>query len=81
MFFLEYSIILEYSFFLHQQDIQDPVGVAAEQYKSSGMSARIRKALTELIPQYNPQYEVRAEMRELIVKVISEYLICKPFNC
>ena len=81
MFFLEYSIILEYSFFLHQQNIHDPVAVAAEQYKSSGMSAGIRKALTELIPQYNPQDEARAEMRELIVKVISEHLICKPFSC
>ena len=45
------------------------------------MSARIRKALTKLIPQYNPQDEVRTEMRELIVKVISEHLICKPFSC
>ena len=78
--FLEYSLILEYSFFLHQQNTQDPVAAAVEQYKSSGMPARIRKALTKLIPQYNPQDKARAGMRELIMNVISKHLICKPFS-
>ena len=74
---VECSIILEHSFFLYQQNIQDPVATAAKQYKSCGISTRVTKALTELIPQYNPQEEAREKMENLIMNVISQHLICE----
>ena len=50
---------------------EHPLRVVAEQYKASETSTTVRKALAELIPQYNPQNETRAEMRELIMNMIS----------
>ena len=79
--FPEYSIILEHSFFLHQQHAQDPVAFSAAQYKSSGTAARVGKALPALLSQYDPKVEAREKMEELIMNMISEHLICKSYSC
>ena len=75
--FVDFTLILEHSFFLQQQQIQNPLEVAAEQYTSYGTSTRVAKALKELYPQYKPQDEQKEKMVELIVNLISEHIICK----
>ena len=79
--FPECSIILEHSFFLHQQHVQDSAVVSAEQYRSSGTAARASKALPELISQYDPKWKAMEKMEELIMHMISEHLICKLYSC
>ena len=79
--FPECSIILEHSYFLHQQNVQDPVAVSAKQYQSSGTATRLSKALPEFLSQYNPKRETREKLEELIMGMISEHLICKSYSC
>lgn len=79
--FPECSIILEHSFFLPQQHVQDPTAVSAEQYRSSGTAVRVSKALPELLSQYDPKKKAMAKMEELIMHMISEHLICKLYSC
>ena len=81
LIFADSTLILEHSFFLHQQNVQDPIATAAEAYKSSGMSARVAKALTEIFPQFNPHEKEREKMCELIMNVISQHVIGKPQKC
>ena len=76
--FVDFALILEHSFFLHQQQVQNPIETAAEEYTSSGTSARVAKALTELYPQYKPQDEEKENMVELIMDLISKHIICEP---
>ena len=77
--FVAFTLILEHSFFLQQQQVQNPLETAAEQYSLSGASVRVAKALKELYYQYKPQDEEKEEMVELIMNLISEHLICKLF--
>ena len=74
---VDFILILEHSFFLQQQQVQNPLETAAGQYTSSGASARVSKALKELYPQYKPQDEEKEKMVELIMNLISEHIICK----
>jgi len=69
-----YALVLEHSFFLHQQNIQDPVATAAELYNSSGVSAKVAIALTEFNPQHMPEW---GEMLEFIMNLTSEHIISK----
>jgi len=69
------ALILEHSFFLHWQRIQNPLATAAKQYKSSGVSAKVAKALLAFYPQYEPKEEDK--MSELIMNLISEHIISK----
>lgn len=46
-------LILEHSFHLFQQDIPRPFLTAAQQYKASSIPAKIRKALVEVVKQYD----------------------------
>ena len=78
--FLDFILILEHSYFLHQQEVQNPIETAAKQYSSSGISARVAKALTKLYPQYKPQKEECEKMTQLIIELISEHIICKPYD-
>ena len=75
--FVDFTLILEHSFFLQQQKIQNPLEIAVEQYTLSGTSARVAKALKELYPQYTPQDEKKEKMVELIMNLVSEHIICK----
>ena len=77
--FVDFALILEHSFFLHQQQVQNPIETATEQYTSSGTSARDAKALKELYPQYKPQDEEKEKMVELVVDLISKHIICKSY--
>ena len=76
--FVEFTLILEHSFFLQQQQVQNPLETAAKQYTLSGTSTRVAKALKELYPQYKPQAREKKRMVELILNLISEHIICKP---
>ena len=76
--FVDFALILEHSYFLHQKMVQSPIEAAAKQYTSSGTSARVAKALTKLYPQYKPQEEEQENMTQLIMYLISEHIICKP---
>ena len=76
--FIDFVLILEHSFFLHQQKVQNAIETAAEQYTSSGISARVAKALTKFYPQYEPQ--AKEKMSQLILNLISEHIICKPLQ-
>jgi len=71
------ALILEHSFFLHQQKIQNPIATAAEEYESSGVSAKVVKALPKFYAQYKPQEEKGKEMSQLLVNLISEHIISK----
>ena len=75
--FVDFTLILEHSFFLQQQQLQNPLEMAAEQYILSGTSARVAKALKELYPQFKPQDEEKEKMVELIMNLISKHIICK----
>ena len=75
--YIDFTLILEHSFFLQQQQVQNPFKTAAEQYTLSGISARVVKALKELCPLYKPQNEEKEKMVELIMNPISEHIICK----
>ena len=77
---VDFALILEHSFFLHQQQVQNPIETAAEKYTLSGTSARVSKALTELYPQYKPQDDKKEDMLELIMSFISEHIICKLYD-
>ena len=68
---------MEHSYFLYQQNVQDPLVTAAEQYVSSGVSAQVSKALAMFYPKYKPQKKDQNEMLELIMNLISEHIICK----
>ena len=74
LLFVGCALILEHSFFLHQQKIQNPLATAAKQYQSSGVSAQFSKALTMFYPKYKPWKE---ETSQLIMNLISEHIICK----
>ena len=76
--FIDFALILEHSYFLHQQEVQNPIEAAFNQYTSSGTSVRVAKALTKLYPQYKSQKEEREKMTQLIMDLILEYIICKP---
>ena len=76
--FADSALILEHSFFLYKQDVPDPIAAAAQVYKSSGTSARVAKALSELFPQFNPQKEEKGKMCQLIMNVVSQHVIGKP---
>ena len=78
--FVDFVLILEHSFFLHQQHIQNPIKAATGKYTSSGTSARVTKALKELFPQYQPQDEEKEKMVKLIVDLISKHIICKSYD-
>ena len=78
--FADSALILEHSFFLHQQNVPDPIATAVQVYKSSGTFARVAKALTELFSQYNPYEEERERMCQLIMDVVSEHVIGKPWK-
>ena len=80
MIFADSALILEHSFFLHQQNVPNPVAVAAQVYKSSGTSARVAKALSELCPQYNSHEEEEDKMTELIMNVVSQHVIGKLYK-
>ena len=75
--FVDFTLILEHSFFLQQQQVQSPFEIAAMQYTLSGISGRVVKALKELYPLYKPQNEEKKKMVELIMNLISEHIICK----
>ena len=75
--FVDFTLILEHSFFLQQQHISNPLEMAAEQYILSGTSVRVATALKELYPQYKPQDEKKEKMVELIMNLISEHIVCK----
>ena len=81
LIFIDSALILEHSFFLHQQNVPNPVAAAAQVYTSSGTSARVAKALTELFPQYNSHEEEEDKMTELIMNVVSQHVIGKPHKC
>ena len=75
--FVGYALILEHSFFLYQQNVQDPLATAAEQYASSGVSAQVSNTLAMFYPKYKPQQKEKNEMFNLIMNLISEHIICK----
>ena len=74
---VDFTLILEHSFFLQQQQVQNPLETANKQYTLSGTSTKVTKALKEFYPQYQPQDEEKEKMVKLIVKLISEHIICK----
>ena len=76
--FVDFALILEHSYFLHQKMVQNPLKAAAKQYTSSGTSARVAKALTMLYSQYKPQKKEKEKMTQLIMDLISEHIICEP---
>ena len=76
--FVDFALILEHSYFLHQKMAQNPIEAAAKQYTSSGTSARVAKALTILYPQYKPQKKESEKMTQLIMDLVSEHIICQP---
>ena len=76
--FVDFALILEHSYFLHQKMVQNPIEAAAKQYTSSGTSARVAKALTMIYPQYKPQKEESEKMTQLIMDLISSHIICEP---
>ena len=78
--FADSALILEHSFFLYQQNVPDAFAAAAQVYKSSGTSARVAKALSELFPQFNPQKEEREKICQLIMNMVSQHVIGKPYN-
>ena len=75
--FVDFTLILEHSFFLQQQQVQNPFKTATEQYTLSGISARVVKALKELYPLYQPQNKKKEKMVEFIMNLISEHIICE----
>lgn len=75
--FVAFTLMLEHSFFLQQQQVQNPFETAVQQYTLSGTSARVAEALKKLYPQYKPQDEEKEKMAELIMNLISEHIICK----
>lgn len=77
LMFVDALLILEHSFFLCQQNIQDPIAAATQQYKSSGIPSRVAKAVTEVYPQLHED-EMCKKMHQLIMDVVSQNLICKP---
>ena len=72
--FVDFALILEHSYFLHQEMVQNPIEASAKQYTSSRTSDRVAKALTMLYPQYKPQKEEKEKMAQLIMDLISEYM-------
>ena len=72
--FADFTLILEHSFFLRQQQVQNPFKTAVEQYTLSGTSVRVAKALKELYPLYKPQDEEQEKMVELIMNLISSFV-------
>ncbi|KAF8119953.1 hypothetical protein EV363DRAFT_1193980, partial [Boletus edulis] len=61
-------LILEYSFYLHQQGVTQPLSSAAQKYKASGSQDGLRKALEEVFKQYDKASQ--AEKVDMITNVI-----------
>ena len=59
---------MEYSFYLSQQNIPQPVLSAAQKYTTSDTPARVGKALKEVFKQYNKASE--DEKVDIVLKVV-----------